>query len=233
MKNSRQLDNPIWTSLTTGHAATARIHGSARRYPGDVSPLAGLLEPSEEAFRDLAHLVGPDEAVALFTTEPVRAPGDWRVVRARLIDQMVWTEAAAAPATPAESSPPPLALDRPDVAEMTALAAATEPGPFLTRTIVMGRYYGIRSLEGRLAAMAGERLRPGRFTEISAVCTDPDFRGRGHARTLVAYLASQIRAAGGTPFLHVKSENGAKSLYEKLGFRVRRAIQLTVIARRG
>jgi predicted GNAT family acetyltransferase len=117
-----------------------------------------------------------------------------------------------------------------DVPEMLALTAATQPGPILLETIQMGRYVGIRSRDGRLVAMAGERLKLDNFTEISAVCTDPDFRGNGHARTLMIFLAGQILAEGKLPFLHVKSENGAELLYDKLGFRVHRAIHLTVLA---
>src|SRR5262245_23008055 len=112
---------------------------------------------------------------------------------------------------------------------MLALTAATEPGPFLAETIQMGRYCGIRSNDGRLIAMAGERLKLEGFTEISAICTAPEFRGRGFARTLVAYLVDQTLNEGKMPFLHVKAENGAKILYQKLGFRVRRTIQLTVV----
>jgi predicted GNAT family acetyltransferase len=115
---------------------------------------------------------------------------------------------------------------------MIALTAATEPGPFLSETIRMGRYYGIRSDDGRLVAMAGERLKLAGFQEISAVCTLPEFRGRGLARQLVVFLVAQIVREGRVPILHVKGENNnAKRLYEKLGFRVRRALQLTVISR--
>ncbi len=98
---------------------------------------------------------------------------------------------------------------------MLAHAWVTEPGPFLPETIQMGRYFGIRSNDGRLIAMAGERLKLNGFTEISAVCTDPGFRGHGHAGALVACLVAQTLEEGRVPFLHVKAENGAKSLYKK------------------
>jgi len=92
--------------------------------------------------------------------------------------------------------------------------------------------YALRASDGRLAAMAGERLQSIAFAEISAVCTHPEFRGRGYARDLTTFLATQILAAGKTPFLHVKSENGAKVVYQKIGFRLRAAIRLTVISLR-
>ena len=130
------------------------------------------------------------------------------------------------------ASPPvaPLSLGTTDVPEMLELTAATEPGPFLPQTIQMGSYFGIRASDGRLAAMAGERLQSTAFTEISAVCTHPEFRGRGYARDLTTFLAAQILASGKTPFLHVKSENGAKVVYQKIGFRLRAAMYLTVIS---
>lgn len=220
------LDNPIWHALSTGHRDLAQFTGLAARYPSDVSPLAGLHAPTPAAFADLAQLIGPAEGVGLFTTEPVTAPADWQVVRARPIEQMVCTGLRST------SSALPLTLQPSDVPEMLALAAATEPGPFQSGTIRMGRYYGIRSTDGRLIAMAGERLRLDGFIEISAVCTDPSHRGHGYGRTLVEFLASQILDEGKVPFLHVKSENGAKALYEQIGFSTRRAIQLTVLARR-
>jgi ribosomal protein S18 acetylase RimI-like enzyme len=219
------LDHPIWAALTTRHAALARTSGLARRYASDVSPLSGLREPTPVAFADLAALVGLEEHVGLMTAEPLQVPGDWQIGRSRPIEQMICTQLTRT------SFSTPVALGAADVPEMLALAVATEPGPFLPETIRMGRYFGTRSPDGRLMAMAGERLQLAGFTEISAVCTHPDFRGQGHARALVEFLVAQTLAEGNIPFLHVKEENGARLLYEKIGFRVRRTIQLTVIGR--
>jgi ribosomal protein S18 acetylase RimI-like enzyme len=223
---SEPLDNPIWFALTTEHRLLARSHGLARRYQPEVSPLAALLHPTPDAFADLQPLVSPGEHVALFTASPLDVPGGWQVDRSRWIDQMI-CEASL-------DSPPlaPLPLGMPDVPEMLDLTAATEPGPFLPQTIQMGSYFGIRASDGRLVAMAGERLQSTAFAEISAVCTLPEFRGRGYARALVTFLAAQILAAGKTPFLHVKSENEAKMVYQKIGFRLRAEIWLTVISLR-
>jgi len=113
---------------------------------------------------------------------------------------------------------------------MLALTALTEPGPFAARTHRMGKYIGLRNPDGRLMAMAGQRMSLADFTEISAVCCDPEFRGKGYARALIVTLMREVFAAGKIPILHVKNENGAKVLYEKIGFRVRREIQFTVIA---
>jgi ribosomal protein S18 acetylase RimI-like enzyme len=220
------LDNPIWSALTTEHQHLARSHGLARRYLPDVSPFAGFLDPTEDAFADLERLVSPGEHVAFFTASPFDVPGGWQVDRSRWIDQMICDTSLAAPPLA------PLPLGTTDVPEMLELTAATDPGPFLPQTIQMGSYFGIRASDGRLVAMAGERLQSTAFAEISAVCTLPEFRGRGYARGLVTFLAAQILATGKTPFLHVKSENGAKVVYQKIGFRLRAAICLTVISLR-
>jgi predicted GNAT family acetyltransferase len=226
-----ELDNPVWAALTTRQAALARTSGLARRYASDVSPLSGLSEPTPTAFADLSALVGPEEHVGLMTAEPQPVPRDWQVSRSRPIEQMICTELMVYSGLTRTSFSTPVALGAADVPEMLALAAATEPGPFLPETIRMGRYVGTRSGDGRLMAMAGERLKLNGFTEISAVCTHPEFRGQGHARALVEFLVAKIFAEGNVPFLHVKEENGAKLLYEKIGFRVRRTMQLTVIGR--
>jgi ribosomal protein S18 acetylase RimI-like enzyme len=220
------LDNPIWFALSTEHRLLGRSHGLARRYPPDVSPLAAFLHPTQDAFADLQRLVSPGEHVALFTASPLDVPGGWQIDRSRWIDQMICVSSL--------DSPPlaPLRLGTTDVPEMLDLTAATEPGPFLPQTIQMGNYFGIRASDGRLVAMAGERLQSTAFAEISAVCTLPEFRGRGYARALVTFIAAQILAAGKTPFLHVKSENEARVVYQKIGFRLRAAIWLTVISLR-
>src|SRR5579862_1766451 len=221
---SEPLDNPIWFALTTEHRSLACSQGLARRYPPDVSPLAALLHPTNDAFADLQRLVNPGEHVAFFTASPFDVPGGWHVDRSRWIGQMICE------ASPDPPSVAPLPLGTTDIPEMLELTAATDPGPFLPQTILMGSYFGIRASDGRLVAMAGERLQSTSFAEISAVCTHPEFRGRGYARALVTFLTAQILAAGKTPFLHVKSENGAKVVYHKIGFRLRAAMHLTVIS---
>jgi predicted GNAT family acetyltransferase len=224
MTDFAPLDRPIWNALTGPHASLARRTGMAARYPSDVSPLSGLEGETLKAFADLRSLVVPNESVALFSSVPPAIPGDWQVLRDRPIEQMVCTT------VPVQIDVQPFALGDADVPDMLALTAATEPGPFGPRTHRMGKYIGLRNEDGRLMAMAGQRLSLAGFTEISAVCTDPAFRGKGYSRALIVTLVREVFAAGKIPFLHVKNENGAKVLYEKIGFRVRREIQLTVIA---
>lgn len=223
MSDESPLDNPIWFALNSRHRSLSRTKRLATRYDAEVSRFAALAHPASAAFRDLAALVQSEEAVALFTAKPLDVPPEWEVLRSRPLEQMVCDRLEAG------GSRLELRLGGEDVPEMLALALATEPGPFSEGTIRMGRYFGFRSDDGRLMAMAGERLRLVGYTEISAVCTDPAFRGHGYARALVAGLAGMAMSEGCKPFLHVKTENRARGLYEALGFRVRRVIHLTVL----
>ncbi|HSM97266.1 MAG TPA: GNAT family N-acetyltransferase [Rhizomicrobium sp.] len=218
------LDNPVWSSLATGHVAMARVHGAAMRYPGDISPLSAVREPSRPAFADLRALAKPGEIVGLVTAFEIAIPDDWEVVLSRFIDQMVCEDFQPA------SDIAPLLLSDKDVPEMVALTKLTQPGPFEHGTIGMGKYLGVRSESGALMAMAGQRMSLTDFREISAVCTHPDHQGKGYAGRLMTVLAREIIADGRTPFLHVKTENAsAKHLYAKLGFRVRKAMHFNVI----
>lgn len=123
-------------------------------------------------------------------------------------------------------------LDDDDAPEMLELAQRTKPGPFAARTHRLGSFFGLRD-NGALIAMAGERLRPPGWTEISAVCTDEAYRGRGLGRALMEHVIDGIRARGEQPFLHVAATNaGAIRLYERMGFEARRASQVAVFGLR-
>ncbi|MGV9275525.1 GNAT family N-acetyltransferase [Streptomyces griseosporeus] len=210
------LDNPALASLTGPHARFAERRGRVLRYPVDVSPWLALPdEPDADDWADLAALAGPGAEVPLPGYRgPV--PADWEVTQRIDGVQFVDDGLAAAP------DPEAVRLGPADVPEMTDLVARTRPGPFLSRTIELGTYLGIRR-EGRLVAMAGERLHPPGWTEISAVCTDPAARGQGLATRLILAVAHGIRERGETPFLHTSAANrNAIRLYESLGFRLRR-----------
>jgi ribosomal protein S18 acetylase RimI-like enzyme len=228
-ENEALLDNPIWNSLCTGHAGIAIGadvgRGLARRYPHAVGPLSGMLEQTDDAYADLAMIVPEGDVAVLFLQEAAKAPAGWEMVRDGSLVQMICREVPEA-AGLAEAIVP---LTDEDVAEMVALATLTEPGPFREGTATLGGFVGIR-VDGRLAAMAGERLSPTGFKEISAVCTHPDFRGRGYARALVAKVARNIYSDGRVPFLTALAGNvGAIRVYEQLGFVVRREFELAVL----
>jgi predicted GNAT family acetyltransferase len=210
------LDNPVRAALLGPQAGFAERHGQALRYPADVSPFGALPdEPDAAAWQDAAALAGPGGLVA--TAVPgISPPAGWEIAFDIPGVQMVDESVVAAP------DPEAVALGPADVAEMLALVRATRPGPFAERTVELGGYLGIRR-GGQLVAMAGERIRPPGWAEISAVCTAADYRGQGLGTRLVLAVAAGIRARGETPFLHIAASNtNAIRLYAALGFRHRR-----------
>jgi ribosomal protein S18 acetylase RimI-like enzyme len=217
------LDNPIWTALTTRQAHFALGGPRARRFPPQVTALAGFPEMKADAYEELGGLADGVPA-ALFLHRAPDLPEGWTELRQAPLLQMVYENGA---------SPSPRhsweTLTEVDVPEMVALAELTQPGPFGTRTYQMGTYLGIRE-QGRLAAMAGERLRVPGYAEISAVCTHPDHVGKGYAASLMSVLVEKMRNQGETPFLHVRAGNTrAIALYERLGFRTRFQFHLAVV----
>ena len=215
------LDRPVWTALTSRQAQLARGGARALRFDPDYGQFAACADP-----RDTDALL------------PLMAGGSVGVVEAgdtpfppqlhahhAICNQMI--AAAIAPGAPGFDVVP---LGDDDADEMLALATLTKPGPFYRHTNRLGDFIGVR-IDGRLAAMAGERMKPDGFTEVSGVCTHPDFRGRGFAGGLMRLVAAKIIARGETPFLHVYPDNaGAIALYETLGFRFRAAIHYTVLS---
>jgi ribosomal protein S18 acetylase RimI-like enzyme len=219
------LDNPAYAALTGPHARFAERNGRALRYPADVSPFVALPDgPDEQDWADLATLGGPGTQIALAGVDADPPDGwevRWRLPGVQMVDDGSENGLAAAPDAEA------IRLTAADVPDMLALVEETKPGPFLPRTIELGTYLGIRR-GGRLVAMAGERLHPPGWTEISAVCTAADFRGSGLATGLIHTLVQQIRQRGETPFLHTAASNtSAIRLYESLGFRLRRDVMFT------
>jgi ribosomal protein S18 acetylase RimI-like enzyme len=219
------LDNPAYASLRGAHARLAQVRGRARRYPDDVAPFLALPSPpSAQDWRDAADLVAPGTFVA-GRYGGAELPDGWRAVQAFDLVQMIEERVTGVECTEA------IPLGAADVPEMLELVAQTEPGPFLARTIELGDYLGIRH-DGVLVAMSGERFRLEGWTEISAVCTRPDYRGQGLASALMGALIAGIQRRSQRAFLHVMSTNtGAIRLYEKLGFRVRQTATLTVVTR--
>lgn len=217
------LDNPVWSSLTTLHAAFALGRADVRRYRADVAPFLAVAEagaPVDESLvpaGDTALLIGPRPAV----------PAGWQVEDFGVIVQMVCEQPAAVP-------------DGPDVVELTsaaqradilALTALVYPHYFRPRTPELGRYFGIYA-GGRLAAMAGERMGFPGYREISAVCTHSDFVGRGLARRVLTALGGDIARSGATAFLHVAPTNmRAIALYEQNGYRRRTPIAFAALRR--
>ena len=221
------LDRPVWSSLTTHHATLSEGNAVARRFLPDVNLFASACDDTPEAAVALTGLVKPAELIFILQVPQVMKPPGFVEVKTAMGVQMVLSERRDVGEPEAEI----VTLTDEDAAEMLALAQLTEPGPFLTRTHRMGHFRGVR-IGGRLAAMAGERMRFPGYTEVSGVCTHPDFRGRGLARRLSVAVVTGIQARGDQAFLHSwKSNHAAISLYEGLGFRIRADVNVSVLRR--
>jgi GNAT superfamily N-acetyltransferase len=203
------LENPVWAALTGPQACFAEASGDAARYSYDISPFAAVADASDpDAWRDLATLTD----LALMTG-PTLTPGPgWEVAVSVPGVQMVGHGMTGV------EDPEAIVLTETDVPEILDLVERAKPGPFRKRTIELGRYLGLR-IDGRLVAMAGERFRLPGWTEVSAVCTHPDFQGRGLGARLTLAVAAGILGRGELPFLHAAADNDrALHLYERLGF---------------
>ena len=218
------LDHPIWTALTTTQRALAQGEARARRYPTDITPFAAMPDMSAENFAALGALMSPQDIAVLFTPDAVNPPADFKIALADTGEQMIGTPIEA-PAGGVDI----VTLGIDDVPAMLELTALTKPGPFSTRTRELGTFLGIRA-DGQLVAMIGERMKPARYTEITAVCVHPSYRGRGYGQMLLSAISHQIVARGEIPFLHVFSHNeSAIALYKRQGMTIRRRLHVTVL----
>lgn len=220
------LDNPTWHALNTLQRHLGERGALSGRYLPDVAPFASVIEPSPEAFDTLHDLIPHDGQVAIQTLAPLPA---LRNLVASEIGTLVQMVAPGAPLASDDTDLQP--LETADIPAMLQLTASARPGPFGPRTIEMGRYLGVRD-NGRLIAMAGERMRLDGFTEISAVCVDEAYRGRQLAGRMINALRRDILSRGAIPFLHVLSSNvSAIALYERLGFETRQGFFLSGLRR--
>lgn len=223
------LDRPIWNALTTRQTQHSVGGEGARRFASDIGPLAGPRDESPPALNELASLVPNDDFLVVFHFQP----GTLLVPPPAVVERV--TEGVQMVATSLRPAPGSARIERltdADAPEMLALATLTRPGPFRERTHALGTFWGIRA-GGRLLAMAGERLAPPGYTEVSGVCTHPDARGRGYAALLSHWVATRILERGERPFLHAFADNEpALRIYRALGFTLRARMRI-VILRRG
>jgi ribosomal protein S18 acetylase RimI-like enzyme len=220
------LDHPIWHALTTRQQGLAVGGALARRFPPDIGPFAAMKDISAEGFAALGALISGSDFVVLFTPDPVTAPAEFKILLAKTGEQMIGT-----PAEVLGHTADIVTLGADDVPAMMELTKLTNPGPFAARTHELGTFLGIK-VDGRLAAMTGERMKPGEYTELTAVCVHPDHRGRGYAQILLGAVSRRISARGENPFLHVFSDNeSAIALYRRQGMEIRRRLHVTVLGR--
>lgn len=219
------LDNPVWSALQGDHAALAIVDGAAGRYPSDVAPFVAVGAHDAAAERQLTGIVAPGESVCLVGRAPPLSSA-WRHDSPVPISQMLCRERL-----PVVDGPEVVALGPSLLDDMLALTARVYPFYFRQRTIALGPYIGFYE-GGLLTAMAGRRMAFDGHQELSAICTHPDFLGRGYAQRLIAVLTNAILDEDRQPFLHVSHQNTrAKSLYERMGYRHRADIPLWSLQR--
>jgi ribosomal protein S18 acetylase RimI-like enzyme len=223
---SSALDNPVWHALAALPDDLVVRRGHAARFVPEAAPFFAVDRPSPQAYADVGRILQASPEARFFQAADAPAPAGWRETFKKPILQMILPGELRLP----PSSPDIRALRAADVPAMLDLAAQARPGPFGPRTPELGSYAGVFDGE-RLVAMAGERFRFPGYTEISAVATHPEFRGRGYGRTLTIALANRIRADGRTPFLHVFADNrSAGTLYGSIGFVARRDLFVVWLA---
>jgi len=219
--------NPVWSALHSQHRHFAVAKGNACRYPAEVVPFASIAQSNPAAMQQLHALLTPEESVWFAADHYAEIP---ELIRHETLPCLQMT----LPQTivPPDSSIATVPLSCANANEMVALTTLAFPGFFRPRTCEMGSYFGVRSLSGELIAMGGERLKLDGFSEISAVCTHPSFRGQGFAARLMWEVVRKHRREGVRSFLHVSAANqNAIKLYVYLGFQVTRTVTLHRVSR--
>lgn len=225
---TRLLDNIYWNALAGAQERFSSGTATARRYARGFSAILGFADAQNPDFDAIEPFCDPDEHfyVGAWTG---RVPARWQLHADTVGHQMVWDREM-----PAED--PGLAavlLDASHVPQMLELVKIRPPGPFAVRTRELGNYFGVFE-DGRLVAMAGERMEAGALREVSGVCTHPDFEGRGLARRLIIKLVRRQMERGQIPFLHVMRDNvHAREVYARMGFRLYQEVALRVVSRGG
>ena len=219
------LDNPAWNALISGNQPLAHGTERVKFFAAAVSPFVGFEVSDNQAFEALYALVTAERRLGLISPEELKIPPRWQVLQRMQVYQMVQEKPVGSPS----ETPKLVPLGPEHVPAMLALTKRMNPGPFFSNTIAFGHYEGVFDGD-ELVAMAGQRLHPAPYAEISAVCTHPDYVGRGYASHLLRYQAHRIRVAGGVPFLHVRTDNAtAVRVYQALGFAVWREMSICII----
>jgi ribosomal protein S18 acetylase RimI-like enzyme len=222
------LENPVYYALLYGDKEMGFGTGKARYFDEDISPFAGFEESNGQGFNELFQLLPAGRKILYATPHLIAEPNGWQLLNEIKGLQFILDTSVTAASFQFE----PVPLGKENIEEMVQLAALTKPGPFGKRTIEFGHYYGIFR-NGKLVAMTGQRLHVNSYTEISAVCTHPEYTGRGFAAALVQHQVQLIHNHRQVPFLHVREDNvRAVALYKRLGFGISRPMNFYFLKRK-
>ena len=211
------LDNPVWNALVSGNKNLSIGNETARYFPREISPFVGTAQNTPAYFDTLRQTIPFDEPVAIFSNEKLLNPSPWTIIQQIDGFQMVYPKQVDPAVDELEIVP----LNYSHVPEMLVLTKQTNPGPFLSKTIEFGNYEGV-FVQDKLVAMAGQRLHAGTNIEISAVCTYPDYTGKGYATRLILNQIRKIQQQPETAYLHVRADNTrAIKVYQSMGFEIR------------
>ncbi len=222
---SHVLDNPVWNALRSGNSDFALGNDRVKFFPEDVGPFAGMENINDESFQQLYHIISANRAIAILSPNNLEIPVYWKLHDRFKVVQMICGHPTKLQSTYSDIVP----LEKSHIPQMIALTRLTHPGPFLQRTIEFGNYNGIFNSD-KLVAMAGRRMHVHEYVEISAVCTHPDYTGKGYGKSLINNQLHKIIGEGNIPFLHVRKDNEhAIALYEYLGFTLRAELNIYII----
>ncbi len=225
------LDNPIWNALNSVDKAKNIGSKDFAFFDEAISPFIGMQFWDEKSQRELLTNVPQNRTWFLLLADKINFIDEIEVVSSVPLFQFVCPKLGVSPSFKKNNQL--ISLNSTHIDEMIALTKLTKPGPFAKRTIEFGNYHGIFA-EDKLVAMGGERLHVNGFSEVSAICTYPEFRGLGYGAMITHFLSESIIKKGQTPFLHVRVENAsAINVYQKLGFEIRSEIQFYMIRKRG
>jgi ribosomal protein S18 acetylase RimI-like enzyme len=221
------LHNPVYHALLSGDKQLSFGNEKVKFFDEAVSPFAGFDHDYEKGFTDLYHLLPTGRKILYAIPSFITQPKGWQLQHQIKGLQFIYEANSIDKA----EFPNVIPLTTMHVPQMVQLAALTRPGPFGSGTINFGSYFGIFDNE-KLVAMTGQRLHVQNCTEISAVCTHPDYTGKGYAYTLLQHQLQIILQQNQQPFLHVRDDNQrAIALYERLGFTISRPMNFYFMKR--
>jgi ribosomal protein S18 acetylase RimI-like enzyme len=210
------LQNPVYHALISGDQHLSFGEGNVKYFDEQVSPFAGFEHGYEKGFSDLYDIFSAGRKILYAAPFPIIQPAGWQLQHEIKGLQFVYESDKEIK----NEFPNIIPLEEKDINQMVQLAKLTKPGPFGTGTIKFGSYHGIFDNE-KLVAMTGQRLHVQNFTEISAVCTHPDYNGKGYANSLLQHQLQIILQNNQQPFLHVREDNvRAIEIYQRLGFTI-------------